>query len=107
MSFSSRNRREKKNLTELKKSVKFKKFDSDVDSVNYDDLDNYDYNYDTDDGDKYRNIESIRRLFKGFDRNYFKPIKIDDSFDEKKVDTQSIRAKEIDMKIYHKKNILI
>ena len=60
----------RKNLNELKKSLRFKKFHSNVDSVPYDDLDYYDYNYDaadTADDDKYRKIGSIRRLFKGFD----------------------------------------
>ena len=61
----------RKNLNELKKSLRFKKFHSNVDSVHYDDLDYYDYNYDAadtaDDDDKYRKIGSIRRLFKGFD----------------------------------------
>ena len=60
----------RKNLNELKKSLRFKKFHSNVDSVHYDDLDYYDYSYDaadTADDDKYRKIGSIRRLFKGFD----------------------------------------
>ena len=44
-----------KNLNELKKSLRFKKFHGDIDSVDYDDLDNYDDNYDfTDDDDEYR-----------------------------------------------------
>ena len=34
------------NLNELEKSLKFKKFHGDIDSVDYDDLDNYDDNYD-------------------------------------------------------------
>ena len=61
----------RKNLNELKKCLRFKKFHSNVDNVHYDDLDYYDYNYDAadtaDDDDKYRKIGSIRRLFKGFD----------------------------------------
>ena len=62
-----------KNLTELKKkSVRFKTFHGDVDSVDYDDLDNYD--------DEYRKIGSIRTLFKDFDRDYYKPIRTDDGF---------------------------
>ena len=57
----------KENLNELEKSLKFKKFHGNVDSVDYDDLDNYDDNYDFADDDEYRKIGSIRRLFKGFE----------------------------------------
>ena len=55
-----------------------------ADSVDYDDLDNYDDNYDAADDDEYRKIGSIRRLFKGFDSDYYKPIKTDASFDGKR-----------------------
>ena len=41
-----------KNLNELKKSLRFKKFHGDIDSVDYDDLDNYDDNYDFADYDE-------------------------------------------------------
>ena len=58
-----------KNLNELKKSLRFKKFHGDIDSVDYDDLDNHDDNYDAADDDEYRKIESIRRLFEEFDRD--------------------------------------
>ena len=51
-----------KNLTKLKKSLRFKKFRGNIDSVNYEDLDNYDYNYDFADDDEYRKIGSIRTL---------------------------------------------
>ena len=51
-----------KSLNKLKKSLRFKKFRGNIDSVNYKDLDNYDYNYDFADGD--RKIGSIRTLFK-------------------------------------------
>ena len=43
-----------------------KKFNGDIDSVYYEDLDNYDYFSDAHD-DKYRKIGIIRRLFKLFD----------------------------------------
>ena len=50
-----------KNLTRLKESLRFKKFQVNIDGVDYDDLDNYDDNYDfsdddddDDDGDEYR-----------------------------------------------------
>ena len=71
----------RKNLIELRKSLRFKEFHADIDSVDYDDLDNCDDNYDfADDDDEYRKIGSIRRLFKGFDGDYYKPIRTDDSF---------------------------
>ena len=69
----------KKNLIELRKSLRLRKFHGDIDSFDYDDLDNYDDNYDDDDDD-YREIESVRRLFKEFDRHYCKPIRTDDGF---------------------------
>ena len=51
-----------------------KKFYGNVDSVDYDDLDSYDDNYDfADDDDQYRENGSVRRLFKEFDRDYYKP----------------------------------
>ena len=69
-----------KNLTKLKKSLRFKKFRGNIDSVNYEDLDNYDYNYDFADDDEYRKIGSIRTLFKELDRDYYKPIRTDSGF---------------------------
>ena len=63
-----------KNLTKLKKSLRFKKFRGNIDSVNYD------YNYDFADDDEYRKIGSIRTLFKEFDRDYYKPIRTDGGF---------------------------
>ena len=69
-----------KNLTELKKSLRFKKFHGNIDNVDYDDLDNYDDNYDFADDDEYRKIGSIRTLFKEFDRDYYKPIRTDGGF---------------------------
>ena len=59
-----------------------KKFHGDVDSVDYEDVDNYDNNYDYADDDKYRKIGSIRTLFKKFDRDYYKPIRTDGGFAE-------------------------
>ena len=70
----------RKNLIELRKSLRFKKFHGDIDSVDYDDLDNYDDNYDFADDDEYRKIGSIRTLFKEFDRDYYKPIRNDYGF---------------------------
>ena len=54
-----------KNINELKKSLKFKKLHSDVDSVDYDDLDIYDDDDDDFANDnEYRTTGSIKRLFK-------------------------------------------
>ena len=69
-----------KSLTKLKKSLRFKKFRGNIDSVDYEDLDNYDYNYDFVDNYEYRKIGSIRILFKEFDRDYNKPIRTDGGF---------------------------
>ena len=70
----------RKSFVELRTSLRFKKFHGDIDSVDYDDLDNYDDIYDFADDDEYRKIGSFRRLFKEFDRDYYKPIRIDDDF---------------------------
>ena len=70
----------KKNLTKLKKSLRFKKFRGNIDSVDYEDLDNYDYNYDFADDDEYRKIGSIRTLFKKLDSDYYKAIRTDSGF---------------------------
>ena len=48
---------------------------------------------------------SIATLFRGFDRDYYKPIRTNNGFAGKKVMTSNIKAKEIDMKIYHLRNI--
>ena len=69
-----------KNLTKLKKSLRFKKFRGNIDNVDCEDLDNYDYNYDFVDNYEYRKIGSIRILFKAFDRDYNKPIRTDGGF---------------------------
>ena len=65
---------------QTRKSLRFKEFYGDIDSVDYDDLNNYDDNYDFGDDDECRQIGSIRRLFKAFDRDYYKPIRSDDGF---------------------------
>ena len=69
-----------KNFNELEKSLMFKTFHGDIDSVDYEDLDNYDENYAFADDDEYRKIGSIRKLFKEFDRDYYKPIRSDGGF---------------------------
>ena len=63
--------------------MRFKKFHGGIDAVGYDDVDNYDDddNYDfANDDDEYRKIGSIRRLLKGFDRDYYKPTRTDGGF---------------------------
>ena len=48
-------------IDEVKKNLKFQ---GNIDSVDFKDLDNYDYNYDFADDDEYRKIGSIRTFFK-------------------------------------------
>ena len=60
--------------------MRFKKCHGGVDTVDYEDLDNYDDNYDFAVDDEYRKIGSIRTLFKEFDRDYYKPIRTDGGF---------------------------
>ena len=62
--------------------MRFKKFRG-IDSVDYEDLDNYDYNYDFAVDDEYRKIGSIRTLFKELDRDYYKPIRTVSGFAER------------------------
>ena len=71
-----------KNLNKLEKSLILKKFNSDIDSVYYEDFDNYDdEDFSYADDDKYRKIGSIRRFFKLFDSDYYKPIITDRGYD--------------------------
>ena len=60
--------------------MKHKTFHGNVDAVDYNDLDNYDHNYDFVNDDEYRKIGSIRRLFKGFERDCYEPIRTDGGF---------------------------
>ena len=70
-----------KHINKLKTSLKSKSFQGNIDSVDYNDLDNYDNNYDfADDDDEYRKIGSIRTLFKEFDSDYYQLIRTDDGF---------------------------
>ena len=73
-----------KNLTKLKKSLRFKKFHGNIDNVDYEDLNDYDDSYDFADDAEYRKIESIRTLFKDFDKDNYKPITTDDGFAERR-----------------------
>ena len=71
-----------KSFNKLKKSLRFKKIHG-IDSVDYEDLHSYDYNYDFADDDEYRKIGIIRTLFKELDRDYYKPIRTDSGFAER------------------------
>ena len=54
-----------RSFTKFEKTLRFKKFHGNIDSTDYEDLDNYGYNYYfADDDDEYRKIGSIRTLFK-------------------------------------------
>ena len=68
----------RENLNKLKKCLSFKKSHGNIDSVDYDDLDNYVDNYDFADDNECRKIGCVRALFKVFDRDYYKPIRTDD-----------------------------
>ena len=85
-----------------------KKFsDNNTDSVYYEDLDNYDDDDADDDDDKYRKIGTDRRLFKGFDRDYYKPIITNRGFDGRENNCIKYRSKGVNIKIYCLRNILI
>ena len=91
-----------KNLNELKKSLRFKKFHGDIDSVDYDDLNNYDDD-DFANDDEYRKIGSIRRLLKN---DYYKSVKTDDGFAGRrnnyiKYTSRGDRYKNLSPKEYH------
>ena len=64
--------------------MRFKKFHGAIDPADYDNLDNYNDNYDFADDGEYRKIGSIRRLFKEFDRDYYNPVRSDGGFDVKR-----------------------
>ena len=98
-----------KSLNELEKSLRFKKFYGNIDTVDYEDLDSYDYNYDFADDDEYRKIGSTRTLFKELDRDYYKPIRTNSDFEERNDNCiyDYIRVMQIDIEIYRLKNILM
>ena len=82
--FRHQKQKKQENLIGLRECLRFKTFHGNIDSVYYDDLDNYVYNYDFADDDEYRKIGSIRTLFKKFDKDYYKPIRTNDSFVRRK-----------------------
>ena len=69
----------RKNFHELEKSLMFKKFHGDIDTVDYHDLDNYDYNYDFSDDDEYRNL--IEFGFAGRNNNYIEYVSKGDKYE--------------------------
>ena len=95
----------RKNFNELEKSLMLKKCHCDTDSFDYEDLDNYDDDGDGADDDEYRKIGTIRTLFKGFDRDYFKPKRIDGGFGG--INNNYMEYAGIDIEIFHLKNILL
>ena len=89
--------------------MRFKKFHSDIDTVDYDDLDNYDYNYmivmmtmmNTE------KLDVLEDYLKGLTEIIANQEKAMMVLQEEKIITSIIRVKEIDMRIYHRKNILL
>ena len=89
--------------------MRFKKFHSGIDTVDYDDLDNYDYNYmivmmtmrNTE------KLEALEDYLKGLTEIITNQEKAMMVLQEEKIITSIIRVKEIDMRIYHRKNILL
>ena len=71
----------RKNFNELEKSLNLKMPRDDIDSVYYEDLGEDEDLDECVDNDKYRKIGSVRRLFKGFDSDYYKPIITDHGYD--------------------------
>ena len=59
-----------------------KTFYGNIDTVDYEDIDIYDYNYGFAADDEYRKIGSIRTLFRELDIDYYKPIRTDRGFAE-------------------------
>ena len=53
-----------KNFNELKKGLKFKRFRGNIESVDYEDLDNYDYNHDFADDDEYKKLGVLEHYLK-------------------------------------------
>ena len=82
-------------------------FHGDIDSVDYDDPDNYDESYDFADDDECWKIGSLRTLFKEFDRDYYKPITTDDGLVQEEIITLNIRVEEMEIKTYHQKDVSI
>ena len=83
----------RKNFNELEKSLNLKKPRDDIDSVYYEDLDEDEDLDEYADDDKYKKIGSVRRLFKGFDSDYYEPTVIHRGFDERNNNYIKYRSK--------------
>ena len=71
----------RKNFNELEKSLNFKKPRNNINTIHYEDLNSdKELNVEDADDDKYRKIESARRLFEESNRDYYKPKVIDRGF---------------------------
>ena len=96
-----------KNFNAFKKSLRFKKFCGNIESADYEDLDNYDYNYDFADDDEYRKIGSIITLLKKYDSDYYRPIKTDAGFEGRDDNYMEYKSKGDRYENFHPKNILM
>ena len=92
----------RKILNKFKKAWSLKRIHGDVDSLDYDDLDDYDDDFAND--DEYRRIRSNRRLFKS---DYCKPIRIDAGFAGRRNNYIGYTSRGDRYRNYRKKNILI
>ena len=71
----------RKNFNKLEKSLNFKKPRNNINTINYEDLNNdKELNVEDADDDKYRKIGSVRRLFEESNRDYYKPRVVDRGF---------------------------
>ena len=71
----------RKKFNKLEKSLNFKKPRNNINSIHYEDLDKgKDPDGEDADDDKYRKIGTVRRLFKKFNRDFYKPTVIDRGF---------------------------
>ena len=71
----------RKNFNKLEKSLNFKKPRNNINTINYEDLNNdKELNAEDADDDKYRKVGSVRRLFEDSNRDYYKPRVVDRGF---------------------------
>ena len=79
----------RKKFNELEKRLMFKKFHGDIDTVDYHDLDNYDYNYDFSDMMNTENLEALEHYLKclielgfaGRNNNYIEYVSKGDKYE--------------------------
>ena len=69
-------------IEKIRKNVNVKPRD-DIDSVYYEEIDEDEDLDEYADDNKYKTIGSVRRLFKGFDSDYYEPTVIHRGFDER------------------------